>query len=406
MSFDVQAIRAQFPILAQQINGNPLVYLDNGATTQKPDAVIDAISNFYRHDNSNVHRGAHTLSDRATSAFEQARVAVQGLLNAGSSDEIIWTKGTTESVNLVAFSWGQANLKPGDRVLVSAMEHHANIVPWQLVCAKTGAEVVPIPVSDAGELDLEALDGLLDERVKFVSIVHVSNALGTVNPVAEIIARAHRVGALVMVDGTQAVAHFDLDMQALDCDFYTFSGHKLFGPTGIGALYGKMALLEAMPPFMGGGEMIETVSFEQTTFNRVPYKFEPGTPNIAGAVGLAAAIAWFNGLDRAAMMAHEQAVLDYAVECAHNYPGLTLIGQADQRAGVLSFVLDGSHPHDVGTLLDQQGVAVRTGSHCAMPIMSRLGVSGTVRASFALYNTREDVDALFAALDKVKLFLF
>ncbi|MDO7645855.1 MAG: aminotransferase class V-fold PLP-dependent enzyme, partial [Reinekea forsetii] len=307
MSFDVQAIRAQFPILAQQINGNPLVYLDNGATTQKPDAVIDAISNFYRHDNSNVHRGAHTLSDRATSAFEQARVAVQGLLNAGSSDEIIWTKGTTESVNLVAFSWGQANLKPGDRVLVSAMEHHANIVPWQLVCAKTGAEVVPIPVTDAGELDLEALDGLLDERVKFVSIVHVSNALGTVNPVAEIIARAHRVGALVMVDGAQAVAHFDLDMQALDCDFYTFSGHKLFGPTGIGALYGKMALLEAMPPFMGGGEMIETVSFEQTTFNRVPYKFEPGTPNIAGAVGLAAAIAWFNGLDRAAMMAHEQA---------------------------------------------------------------------------------------------------
>jgi cysteine desulfurase/selenocysteine lyase len=406
MSFDVQAIRAQFPILAQQINGNPLVYLDNGATTQKPDAVIDAISNFYRHDNSNVHRGAHTLSDRATSAFEQARVAVQGLLNAASSDEIIWTKGTTESVNLVAFSWGQANLKPGDRVLVSAMEHHANIVPWQLVCAKTGAEVVPIPVSDAGELDLEALDGLLDERVKFVSIVHVSNALGTVNPVAEIVTRAHRVGALVMVDGAQAVAHFDLDMQALDCDFYTFSGHKLFGPTGIGALYGKISLLEAMPPFMGGGEMIETVSFEQTTFNRVPYKFEPGTPNIAGAVGLAAAIAWFGGLDRAAMMAHEQAVLDYAVECARNYPGLTLIGQADQRAGVLSFVLDGSHPHDVGTLLDQQGVAVRTGSHCAMPIMSRLGVSGTVRASFALYNTREDVDALFAALDKVKLFLF
>jgi cysteine desulfurase/selenocysteine lyase len=406
MSFDVQAIRAQFPILAQQINGNPLVYLDNGATTQKPDAVIDAISNFYRHDNSNVHRGAHTLSDRATSAFEQARVAVQGLLNAASSDEIIWTKGTTESVNLVAFSWGQANLKPGDRVLVSAMEHHANIVPWQLVCAKTGAEVVPIPVSDAGELDLEALDGLLDERVKFVSIVHVSNALGTVNPVAEIVARAHRVGALVMVDGAQAVAHFDLDMQALDCDFYTFSGHKLFGPTGIGALYGKISLLEAMPPFMGGGEMIETVSFEQTTFNRVPYKFEPGTPNIAGAVGLAAAIAWFGGLDRAGMMAHEQAVLDYAVECARNYPGLTLIGQADQRAGVLSFVLDGSHPHDVGTLLDQQGVAVRTGSHCAMPIMSRLGVSGTVRASFALYNTREDVDALFAALDKVKLFLF
>jgi len=406
MSFDIQAIRAQFPILAQQINGNPLVYLDNGATTQKPDAVIDAISHFYRHDNSNVHRGAHTLSDRATSAFEQARVAVQGLLNAASSDEIIWTKGTTESVNLVAFSWGLANLKPGDRVLVSAMEHHANIVPWQLVCEKTGAELVPIPVSDAGELDLAALDLLLDERVKFVSIVHVSNALGTINPIAEVIARSHRVGALVMVDGAQAVAHFAIDVQALDCDFYTFSGHKLYGPTGIGALYGKKALLDAMPPFMGGGEMIETVSFEQTTFNRVPYKFEPGTPNIAGAVGLAAAIKFLAGLDRAAMMAHEQAVLDYAVECAKNYPGLTLVGQADKRAGVLSFILDGSHPHDVGTLLDQQGVAVRTGNHCAMPIMSRLGVPGTVRASFAMYNTREDVDALFAALDKVKSFLF
>ena len=406
MSFDIQAIRAQFPILAQQINGNPLVYLDNGATTQKPDAVIDAISHFYRHDNSNVHRGAHTLSDRATSAFEQARVAVQGLLNAASSDEIIWTKGTTESVNLVAFSWGLANLKPGDRVLVSAMEHHANIVPWQLVCEKTGAELVPIPVSDAGELDLAALDLLLDERVKFVSIVHVSNALGTINPIAEVIARSHRVGALVMVDGAQAVAHFAIDVQALDCDFYTFSGHKLYGPTGIGALYGKKALLDAMPPFMGGGEMIETVSFEQTTFNRVPYKFEPGTPNIAGAVGLAAAIKFLAGLDRAAMMAHEQAVLDYAVECAKNYPGLTLVGQADKRAGVLSFILDGSHPHDVGTLLDQQGVAVRTGNHCAMPIMSRLGVPGTVRASFALYNTREDVDALFTALDKVKSFLF
>jgi len=406
MSFDIQAIRAQFPILAQQINGNPLVYLDNGATTQKPDAVIDAISHFYRHDNSNVHRGAHTLSDRATSAFEQARVAVQGLLNAESSDEIIWTKGTTESVNLVAFSWGLANLKPGDRVLVSAMEHHANIVPWQLVCEKTGAELVPIPVSDAGELDLTALDRLLDERVKFVSIVHVSNALGTINPIDEVIARSHRVGALVMVDGAQAVAHFAIDVQTLDCDFYTFSGHKLYGPTGIGALYGKKALLDAMPPFMGGGEMIETVSFEQTTFNRVPYKFEPGTPNIAGAVGLAAAIEFLAGLDRAAMMAHEQAVLDYAVECAKNYPGLTLVGQADKRAGVLSFILDGSHPHDVGTLLDQQGVAVRTGNHCAMPIMSRLGVPGTVRASFALYNTREDVDALFAALDKVKSFLF
>jgi len=406
MTFDVQKIRAEFPILDQEVNEKPLVYLDNGATTQKPNAVIDAITNYYRCDNSNVHRGAHTLSDRATSAFEESRITVQRFLNAPVSEDIIWTKGTTESVNLIAFSWGLENLKPGHKVLVSEMEHHANIVPWQMVCEKTGAELVPIPVTELGELDLVSFDQLLDEQVKFVSIVHVSNALGTVNPVAEIIERAHRVGALVMVDGAQAVAHWPIDVQKLDCDFYAFSGHKLYGPTGIGALYGKTHLLDSMTPFMGGGEMIEVVTFEKTTFNRVPYKFEPGTPNIAGAVGLAAAIDFLNSLDRDAVMAHENDVLNYAIDCAENYDGLSIIGQAKERAGVLSFVLEGAHPHDVGTLLDQQGVAVRTGNHCAMPIMDHFGLTGTIRASFALYNTREDVDALFTALDKVKFFLF
>lgn len=405
MSFDVNAIRAQFPILQQSINGKPLVYLDNGATTQKPDAVIDAISHYYRHDNANVHRGAHTLSDRATGLFEQAREDVRGFINAQSTEEIIWTKGTTEGVNLVAFSWGRDNLKQGDRVLVSTMEHHANIVPWQLLAAQTGAELVPIPVDEIGQIDLQAYDDLLDERVKLVSVVHVSNALGTVNPVKAITDKAHAVGARVLIDGAQSVAHWPLDMQALDCDFYVFSAHKMYGPMGIGVLYGKKAILDAMPPFMGGGEMIETVSFAGTTFNRLPFKFEPGTPNVAGVVGLGAAVRFLQSLDRQAVAAHEQAVLDYAVDRAHHYEGLRLIGDSDQRAGVLSFVLDAGHPSDIGMLLDQQGIAVRTGNHCAMPIMERYGVPGTVRASFALYNTREEVDALFSGLDKAKTFL-
>lgn len=405
MSFDVNAIRAQFPILQQSINGKPLVYLDNGATTQKPDAVIDAICHYYRHDNANVHRGAHTLSDRATALFEQAREDVRGFINAHSTEEIIWTKGTTEGINLVAFSWGRDNLKQGDRVLVSTMEHHANIVPWQLLAAQTGAELVPIPVDELGQIDLQAYDDLLDERVKLVSVVHVSNALGTVNPVKAITDKAHAVGAKVLIDGAQSVAHWPLDMQALDCDFYVFSAHKMYGPMGIGILYGKQALLDAMPPFMGGGEMIETVSFAGTTFNRLPFKFEPGTPNVAGVVGLGAAVRFLQSLDRQAVAEHEQAVLDYAVDRAHDYEGLRLIGDADQRAGVLSFVLDAGHPSDIGMLLDQQGIAVRTGNHCAMPIMDRYGVPGTVRASFALYNTREEVDALFNGLDKAKTFL-
>lgn len=405
MSFDVNEVRAQFPILSQNINGQPLVYLDNGATTQKPQAVIDAITYYYTHDNSNVHRGAHTLADRATSAFEKAREGVRAFLNADSTKEVIWTKGTTEAFNLVAFSWGLSHLKAGDRVLVSHMEHHANIVPWQLVCERTGAELVPVPVDNYGNLDVDALDSLLDERVKMVSMVYVSNALGTVNPIESVIEKAHKVGALTMVDGAQAVAHWPIDVKALGCDFFAFSGHKLFGPTGIGVLYGREALLTAMPPFMGGGEMIETVSFNETTFNGLPYKFEPGTPNIAGAVGLNAAIDWFMNLDHARMVEHEADLLQYAVEKAKAYEGITLVGEPNKRAGVMSFNMDGAHAADVGMLLDQQGVAVRTGSHCAMPIMARLGVSGSVRASFALYNTRADVDALFKALDKVKTFL-
>lgn len=405
MTFNVEKVRDDFPILHQEVNGKPLVYLDNGATTQKPNAVIDAIADYYRHDNSNVHRGAHTLSDRATSSFENARENVKNFLNASSTEEIIWSKGTTESVNLVAFSWGLANLKSGDRILVSHMEHHANIVPWQMVCEKTGAEILPVPVTVQGDIDLAAFDELLDERVKFVSIVHVSNALGTVNPVESIIEKAHSVGALVMIDGAQAVAHWAIDVQALDCDFYVFSGHKLYGPTGIGVLYGKKELLNAMTPFMGGGEMIEVVTFEKTTYNKLPYKFEPGTPNIAGAVGLAAAIQYVQSFDRDAVEAYETEVLDYALQRAREYEGLKIVGDAEKRAGVLSFILEGAHPHDVGTLLDQQGVAVRTGNHCAMPIMDRFGVPGTVRASFAMYNTKDDVDALFTALDKVKMFL-
>ena len=405
MTFDAQKVRSDFPILDQQINGKPLVYLDNGATTQKPNAVIDAICHYYRQDNSNVHRGAHTLSDRSTFAFEGARETVRAFLNAQSTQEIIWTKGTTEGINLVAFSWGLANLKPGDKVLVSQMEHHANIVPWQMVCERTGAQLEPIAVNASGEIDLEQYHRQLDENVKFVSIVHVSNALGTVNPVEDMVKAAKAVGALTLVDGAQAVAHWQVDVQQIGCDFYVFSGHKLYGPTGIGALFGRQEILESMSPFMGGGEMIEVVTFTHTTYNKLPYKFEPGTPNIAGAVGLAAAINYLAGFDRQEIVAHEHDVLAYALEKAEAFPGLTIIGHAHNRAGVLSFLIEGAHPHDVGTLLDQQGVAVRTGNHCAMPIMEHFGVPGTVRASFALYNTREDVDALFIALDKVKMFL-
>ncbi len=403
--FNAEQIRQDFPILQQEVHGKPLVYLDNAATTQKPEAVIQAIVDYYRHDNSNVHRGAHALAERATDKFEQARVKVAGLINAPTSQQIIWTRGTTESINLVAASWGRSQLKAGDRILVPAMEHHSNIVPWQMIAEQMGASVEPIPVSGDGTLDLTALGAMLDERVRMIACGHVSNALGSINPVEHIVRLAHSVGALCLIDGAQAMSHLVVDVQALDCDFYVFSAHKMFGPTGVGVLYGKREILEAMPPYQGGGEMIESVSFGGTTYNQLPYKFEAGTPDIAGVIALGAAVDYLQGIDRAAAAAHEQELLDYAEARARATPGITLVGTAVQRTGVLSFLLDGTHPNDVGMLLDQQGVAVRTGNHCAQPIMDQFGIPGTVRASFCFYNTKADVDRLFEALAKAKLFL-
>ena len=402
---DIEQIRADFPILHQEVNGKPLVYLDNGATTQKPQVVIDAIANYYRTTNSNVHRGAHTLSDQATQMFEDARTTMQKFLNAAKSEEIIWTRGTTESINLVAQTWVRSNVKAGDEIIISGMEHHSNIVPWQMVCEQTGALLKVIPVLDDGSLDYDAYLKLLSDKTKFVAVVHVSNALGTLNPVEDIIREAHKVGAKTLIDGAQAVAHWDIDVQALDCDFYAFSGHKLFGPTGLGVLYGKEELLNAMPPYQGGGEMILHVSFEKTTYNVLPYKFEAGTPNIAGAIAMAAAIDYLNSLDRVALAKHEDALLARANELAAQTDGIRLIGTSKNKASVFSFLIEGTHPHDVGTLLDQQGIAVRTGHHCAMPVMEQFKIPGTIRASFTFYNTLDEVDALFKAIEKVKMFL-
>ncbi len=401
-AFDAARVRLDFPILQQQINGHPLVYLDNAATTQKPECVIEAISNYYRRDNANVHRGVHTLSDRATHAFEQARHTVAGFLGSPRPEQVIWTSGTTGAINLVAHSWGRSTLRPGDRLLVSWLEHHSNIVPWQLVAAATGAEVVPIPVSDAGEIDLDALAGLLDARVKMVAVNHVSNALGTVNPVAEIVRLAKSAGALVLIDGAQSVAHWPVDVAAMGCDFFAMSGHKLFGPTGIGVLWGRESLLDAMPPFMGGGEMIERVGFPTTTFSGLPFKFEAGTPNIAGAIGLAAAIDYLGTIDRRAAAEHEAALLARTLALAGEVAGLRRVGSPVHAAGIFSFLLEGAHPSDVGMLLDQQGIAVRTGHHCAQPLMERLGIPGTVRASFSIYNTQEDVTRLFEGIHKAQ----
>lgn len=408
-TFDVERVRQDFPILHQQVNGHPLVYLDNAATTQKPNAVIDAIANYYREDNSNVHRGAHALADRATAKFEAARITVAKFINApiinGSAKQILWTRGTTESINLVAASWGRSQLVAGDRILVSAMEHHSNIVPWQMVAQEKGAVVEPIPVDASGTLDIQALAAMLDSRVRMVSVGHVSNALGTINPVEDIIRLAHAAGAKVLIDGAQAVSHWPVDVQALDCDFYAFSAHKVFGPTGLGVLYGKLDLLESMPPYQGGGEMIETVSFACTTYNQLPYKFEAGTPDIAGAIGLAAAIDYLHQLDRRAAVAHEQALLCYAEDKARATEGVRLVGTASHKTSVMSFLLDGAHPQDLGMLLDKQGIAVRTGNHCAQPLMDQFSIPGTVRASFSFYNTFAEVDRLFAALEKAKTFL-
>lgn len=401
-SFDACSVRQDFPILEQEINGHPLVYLDNAATTQKPECVIEAICNYYRNDNANVHRGVHTLSDRATQAFEQARQTVASFIASPRTEQVVWTSGTTAAINLVAYSWGGSNLKPGDQVLVSWLEHHSNIVPWQLVAAATGAEVIPIPVTDHGEIDLEALALLLDGPVKMVAVNHVSNALGTINPVAEIIRLAKAAGSLVLVDGAQSVAHWPVDLPAMGCDFFVMSGHKLFGPTGIGVLWGRETLLEAMPPFMGGGEMIDQVGFPTTTYNRPPFKFEAGTPNIAGAIGLAAAIDYLGTIDRQAAMQHEAMLLQRTVQLAEEVEGLRHVGTAANSAGIFSFLLEGTHPSDVGMLLDQQGIAVRTGHHCAQPLMERLGIPGTVRASYSIYNTLEDVDRLFDGIRKAK----
>lgn len=404
MTLNVSALRDAFPILHQEANGKPLVYLDNAATTQKPRVVIDAIRDYYQGTNSNVHRGAHYLSDRATADFEAARDTVAAFLNA-DREEIIWTKGTTEGINLVAQCIGRERLKAGDEVLITTLEHHANIVPWQQACLATGASLKVVPLREDGSVDSEAFHQLLNERTRIVALSHVSNSLGSVTPVAELIAAAKAAGAITLVDGAQAVSHFPVDVRALGCDFYAFSGHKVFGPTGIGALYGRRELLEAMPPYLTGGEMIEVVTFEKSTWNQLPYKFEPGTPNIAGVVGLGAAIRWLQGQDRDALARHERALLSAAHEQAEAFPGLKIIGNAATKASVLSFLLDGAHPADVGVLLDKQGVAVRTGHHCCMPLMDSLGIPGTVRASFSIYNTLDEVDVLFQALHKVRSFL-
>jgi len=401
-AFDVERVRADFPALHQEVNGKPLVYLDNAATTQKPRAVIDAVRGFYERDCSNVHRGVHLLSQRATVGFETARTTVKKFIGAADSRSIVFTRGTTEGINLVASSFVRPRLGEGDEVLISAMEHHSNIVPWQLLCEERGAHLRVIPIDDDGDIILAEYERLLNERTKIVGIVHVSNALGTVNPVREMIATAHAHGVPVLVDGAQAVPHLAVDVQELDCDFYVFSGHKVYGPTGIGALYGKREHLLEMVPYQGGGDMILSVSFEGTTFNEPPHRFEAGTPNIEGAIGLASAINYVNWIGRDAIAAHERRLLVDATAAVLEIPGIRLIGSARERASALSFVMDGIHPHDIGTILDSEGVAVRAGHHCAQPVMKRFGVSATVRASFALYNTDSEIAALAAGLVKVR----
>ncbi len=400
-ALDVAAIRHDFPILRQRIHGKPLVYLDNAATTHKPQAVIDRLTRYYVEENANVHRGVHWLSERATDAYEEARGAVRSFLNAAQTHEIVFVRGTTEAINLVAQSYGRSHVGSGDEIVISTMEHHSNIVPWQILCEEKDARLRIIPISDAGELDLDAYEKMLSDRTRIVSVVHVSNALGTINPVEEIIRLAHRRGIPVLVDGAQAVAHMKVDVQALGCDFYALSGHKMLGPTGIGVLYGKASLLEAMPPYQSGGDMIRSVTFDRTLYNTLPHKFEAGTPDIAGAIALGAAIGYLThaGLDRIA--AHEHELLEYGTSALSQIPGVRLTGTAREKAGILSFVVDGVHPHDVGTIVDREGVAIRTGHHCCQPLMSRLGVPATARASLALYNTREEIDALAAALGKV-----
>lgn len=400
-----EKIRLEFPILHQHVQGHPLVYLDNAATTQKPQVVIDALSEYYQGYNANIHRGIHFLAEKATAAFEETRKSIAHFINAPETAEVIFTYGTTDGINLVAQTYGKAFLKEGDEILISTLEHHSNIVPWHMLCEQNGCILRVIPLLETGELDLSTLDELINKRTKFVSLIHVSNALGTINPVQEIIEKAHAVGAKVLIDGAQAIAHLEVDVQALDVDFYVFSAHKLYGPTGVGILYGKRALLEAMPPYRGGGEMIKEVTFEKTTYNEIPFKFEAGTPNIADIVALKSAVDFVNVHGRSNMALWEDELLAYGTAALEQIEGLRIIGTAPEKIGVISFVLDGIHPQDIGVILDQQGIAVRTGHHCAQPLMKRLGLVGTTRASFSVYNTKEDVDRLVVGLHKVKKFL-
>ncbi|MEM7434131.1 MAG: cysteine desulfurase [Myxococcota bacterium] len=400
--FDVKRARADFPAAHQEVHGKPLAYLDSAASTLKPQVVIDEVADAYSRDSANIHRAVHLLSQRATMRFEEAREKARAFLNARRAAEIIFTRGTTESVNLVAQSWARTFLHQGDEVVVTELEHHSNIVPWQIVCQQVGAELVVVPMTDRGEITVEAFASCLTPRTRLVAMAHVSNALGTVLPVEELTALAHERGAVVLLDGAQAVAHVPVDVQALDCDFYAFSAHKLYGPTGVGVLYGRERLLEGMPPYQGGGDMIRSVTFEETLYNDLPYKFEAGTPNIAGAIGLGAAIDYFTSWDLAAVHAHEEELLRYGTEALTSIDGLRLVGTAQDKVSVLSFVMDQAHPHDIGTIVDAEGVAIRTGHHCAQPVMAHYGIAATSRASIGIYNTTDDIDALVRALGRVK----
>jgi cysteine desulfurase / selenocysteine lyase len=401
MSINIKDIRASFPILHQEVNGKPLVYLDNAATTQKPKAVLEALDYYYKTDNANIHRGAHTLADRATRKYESTRTVIRDFIGANEVEEIIFTKGTTESINLVAATYGRKFIKAGDEIIISTLEHHSNIVPWQLLCQETGATLRVIPINDKGEILFEEFEKLLSEKTKLISIVHVSNALGTINPVKEIIQKAHEVGAKVLLDGAQSTSHLTIDVQDLDCDFLAFSSHKLYGPTGLGVLYGKRELLEQMPPYQGGGEMIKEVTFEKTTFNDIPFKFEAGTPNIADVIAFEKALEFINLVGKKNIVAHENELLDYATEKLSSIKGFIPYGTAEQKVSVLSFLINGMHPFDVGMMLDAGGIAVRTGHHCTQPLMQRFNIEGTVRASFSVYNTLEEVDALYESVRKI-----
>ncbi|MBO66931.1 MAG: cysteine desulfurase CsdA [Acidiferrobacteraceae bacterium] len=402
LTLDVDSVRNDFPVLHQEVHGCPLVYLDNGASSQKPEVVIQKIAEYYSEQHSNVHRGVHTLSQRATDLYEEVRENVRSLINARSTREIIYVRGTTEAINLVAFSYGMKNMQPGDEILITEMEHHSNIVPWQLLCERSGATLKIVPINDQGELIMKSYEELLTNQTKIVAVTHVSNALGTVNPVAKITEMAHAAGAVVLIDGAQGVPHKPIDVQAIGCDFYAFSGHKIYGPTGVGVLYGREVVLEEMPPWQGGGDMIKQVRLDGSEYNDLPYKFEAGTPNIAGVIGLGTAIEYVMELGLNAINKHESLLLDYALTKAEQQSGLRVIGSASERASLLSFVLDGVHPHDVGTVLDHEGVAVRAGHHCAMPVMEHFGVPATVRASWGIYNTYDELDRLFEGIDKVQ----